>query len=598
VIGDALVCDADLGQALLHARLLQDLGLDAIVARDGKEALERIDACPPALLVTELSLPYADGFAVLRALRARASADRSPALVVSAFRTLRDDAALLAGQLGISAVLSKAASTAELRDAFTQVWAGRPVRVLAAAPDDEIERRRVAAVEKQELLEDDPFDARLEALVRRTAQELAVPVAYLSVMLADRQWFKAHVGMPASIAQVPTPRPLSFCTHVVDARAALVVPDARAHPAFVKHPLVVRGLVRSYAGAPLIAPSGDVLGTLCILSPELLALGTDKVEALESLAQVAAGELEVRAQLRRQRERPHAPLAHLESVLDGLDSGVLLMGADGRVAYLNQAVLRFTGLPYETIAASNHAEWISLSAKLHAHPDELLRRTRGLGPGPFCLCLEYEAKLPVRRWFRWVARPVVLPEPEASEASGATIVGQLNVFTDITAEKDLAIERERLARTDALTGLVNRRGGEWAIAREVARRQRGDRPLAFALVDIDQFKRINDEQGHAIGDQILVDLARVLEAHVRGSDLAIRWGGEEFLLVLPETDAEQARAAAERVRAAVEALDRQVTVSVGVCAMAANETSNRAISRADAALYEAKRAGRNRVELA
>jgi diguanylate cyclase (GGDEF)-like protein len=195
-----------------------------------------------------------------------------------------------------------------------------------------------------------------------------------------------------------------------------------------------------------------------------------------------------------------------------------------------------------------------------------------------------------RRELRWTAKPLRL------EAE----VALLELFADITAEVDLARERELLARTDWLTGLVNRRGGAEAIAREVARARRMGSSLCFALFDIDNFKQVNDVHGHPTGDDVLKEIARVLLGALRGSDLAVRWGGDELLVLLPAIPEAGARVFAERVRKRLAALDvkglPRVTVSGGVAELGKFEDVSVAIKRADARLYEAKGEGRNRVK--
>ncbi len=162
-------------------------------------------------------------------------------------------------------------------------------------------------------------------------------------------------------------------------------------------------------------------------------------------------------------------------------------------------------------------------------------------------------------------------------------------------------ELARQARHDALTGLLNRRAGDEHLAREVARHRRHGQPLALALADIDHFKQVNDRHGHAAGDAVLRDVAAVLQRQCRSSDVVVRMGGEEFLVLMPQTDAAGARAAAEKLRAAVQAQAMQVpvTLSLGVAVdVQAYAQVEAALDVADQALYAAKRGGRNRVELA
>jgi diguanylate cyclase (GGDEF)-like protein len=167
-----------------------------------------------------------------------------------------------------------------------------------------------------------------------------------------------------------------------------------------------------------------------------------------------------------------------------------------------------------------------------------------------------------------------------------------------TQERFTALSR--LALTDPVTSLANRRGGEEALAREVSRARRGGSPLSLVLFDIDHFKNINDQAGHAVGDRVLRGISDILSASQRGSDLAMRWGGEEFLVLLPDVGLAGARAFAERVRENVQNLTvgetGRITVSAGVAELQPDEEAAAALARADASLYRAKAAGRNRVE--
>jgi diguanylate cyclase (GGDEF)-like protein len=161
---------------------------------------------------------------------------------------------------------------------------------------------------------------------------------------------------------------------------------------------------------------------------------------------------------------------------------------------------------------------------------------------------------------------------------------------------------ERLALTDPLTGLSNRRAGERALERETARARRALSPFSVALLDLDDFKEINDLHGHAVGDDVLVRVSQVLTSSFRASDLAVRWGGDEFLILLPDVTLEGAVVFAERARMRVEALifpDRgRLTMSAGIVQLSLHEDPYTAIARADSELYEAKRSGRNRVSSA
>ena len=157
----------------------------------------------------------------------------------------------------------------------------------------------------------------------------------------------------------------------------------------------------------------------------------------------------------------------------------------------------------------------------------------------------------------------------------------------------------RLALTDRLTGLSNRHAGERALERDAARARRAGSPFSLALLDLDNFKQVNDRYGHAVGDEILRRVSQVLASTFRASDLAVRWGGDEFLVLLPDVAAKGATIFAERARLQIETLTfsgGNVTISGGVVEMGKDESPRDALARADAQLYEAKHAGRNRVK--
>ena len=200
-------------------------------------------------------------------------------------------------------------------------------------------------------------------------------------------------------------------------------------------------------------------------------------------------------------------------------------------------------------------------------------------------------------------------EPLAFDARALDALSEtgrrLALELDLSRERVDSHERftalSRLALTDPVTALANRRGGEEALAREVARARRTGAPLSLVLFDIDRFKNINDHAGHAVGDRVLRGISEILSASQRGSDLAMRWGGEEFLVLLPDVGLAGARIFAERVRENVQNLTvadaGRITVSAGVSELVGDEDPAVALARADANLYRAKAGGRNRVEV-
>jgi diguanylate cyclase (GGDEF)-like protein len=197
------------------------------------------------------------------------------------------------------------------------------------------------------------------------------------------------------------------------------------------------------------------------------------------------------------------------------------------------------------------------------------------------------------------------------KAAARILIANRRLQRDLSAaQKEIQQQRQEVAslaaeaRTDTLTGLPNRRSLNEDLARRFDQWRRHQIPLSLLMVDVDHFKKLNDAHGHQTGDQVLRLVAQSLRKTLRQMDIAARFGGEEFAVLLPGTRLKDATTVAERMRAAVAAADLQcagkqlsVTVSLGLASVIADETAEDLIKRADDALYAAKAAGRNRAFL-
>lgn len=269
---------------------------------------------------------------------------------------------------------------------------------------------------------------------------------------------------------------------------------------------------------------------------------------------------------------------HLGEVLPGTSSEVLVSPSDARAVHCE--ALR-----------TGEAVWRG-------------GRAGGAEPGPPCTACAETGR-----------RSLCTPLRTGATAIGAVVVGArrtgdidersirqaLGQAAPVLANlRNLAVAEER-ASTDALTGLPNRREVEHALDRMAADAVRTVRPLAAVMLDVDRFKEINDRWGHVRGDAVLVEVAAVLRTSVRPKDFVGRAGGEEFVLLLPSTDREEAAHVAEAVRAAVarepfEGLDGGVTASLGIAVFPDDcDDVTRLLALADRAMYYAKERGRNRV---
>lgn len=173
--------------------------------------------------------------------------------------------------------------------------------------------------------------------------------------------------------------------------------------------------------------------------------------------------------------------------------------------------------------------------------------------------------------------------------------------TKVTELLDVFSNLNEMASTDKLTGISNRQQVEQQLLNEILRAERYGIPLAMIMFDIDHFKKVNDTFGHEAGDKVLQDIVFLVERTIRAIDHFGRWGGEEFIVILPETDLAGAQAAAEKIRRVVSehafSVAGQITVSLGVASWSKDQTIDTLFRQVDKALYKAKESGRNRVEL-
>jgi two-component system cell cycle response regulator len=305
---------------------------------------------------------------------------------------------------------------------------------------------------------------------------------------------------------------------------------------------------------------------------------------------IDVAELAARVQAARRLVELHADLdrsrSYLAAVIEHLDHGAMLADSQDHIVCANPALARLFATTLEDTVGRTRADYLRAHAHRFSDADEFLRAIQ-VEAGPSRRG-DFEITLPERRVLRWMSLPVTL-------AGGA---GLMDYFQDVTSEVDQQRAQEHLARTDPLTGLANRRGFAEAAEREVSRASRTGSPLSAVLFDIDHFKRVNDLHGHQTGDRVIQHVARCLTESARCTDVVARWGGEELIALLPDTEVRGARRFAERVRAAVaRAADDlpYVTVSAGVAQRDGSETIHDAVARADARLYDAKASGRDAV---
>lgn len=304
----------------------------------------------------------------------------------------------------------------------------------------------------------------------------------------------------------------------------------------------------------------------------------------------------------------------VESTLQGLPAAIMVIDRDHRVVHWNQAMERLTGQKAEEVVGTTRtwypfykeARPVLIDLIMDMDWDGIKSYYGGQGIKHSILVdggLECEGFFEdlggVDRYLYFLAAPILDEDNR--------VVRAIETLVDLSDKRQLEDELRRLSVTDDLTGLYNQRFFYVTLAREVESSRRYGHPLSLLLLDLDHFKNYNDSYGHLEGDKVLSACAKAVQGQVRATDLACRYGGEEFVVLLPHTPLDEAMKVAERVRSAVERLEffpmqpgkglttASMTVSIGVALRRGPQNGQDLVRRADHAMYEAKAAGRNRI---
>ena len=470
-----------------------------------------------------------------------------------------------------------------------------------AAPHPADEAARLAALQDLAVL-DTPPEPEFDALVQAASIICGTPVSLISLVDAQRQWFKANHGLPGVHE---TPREQAFCAHAILQDGLFVVADTLRDDRFAGNPLVTAEAgIRFYAGAPLRLHDGQVAGTLCVIDHQPRQLDAAQRQALTCLALAAARALEGRHAGMALAQRN----AFLDTTLSAIADAVLTTDAAGQLTWMNPAAETLLGrpgtdlrgvsvdemLPLRTaspgtgwqafLAAANRGERTQLP------PDAVLDSPR---TGP--LAIEGSVS-PLRA----AGRP---PPADPATACADPSAGAVLVLRDTTEARRASSEVLHRATHDALTGLVNRAEFERRLRQLLATAHAGHAHHCALFIDLDQFKIVNDSCGHAAGDRLLQQVARMLQTSVRSSDTVARMGGDEFAVLLLNCPQAASMAMAQKIcdrleglRFATDGKRFQVGASIGLAPVGGALGDSAAVMQAaDESCYAAKEAGRNRV---
>ncbi len=454
---------------------------------------------------------------------------------------------------------------------------------------------RLAALHALAVL-DTPAEAEFDALVQVASIICGVPVSLISLVDADRQWFKAAQGLP-DLRE--TPRDLSFCAHAILQDDLFVVPDATQDARFYGNPLVTgEAGVRFYAGAPVRLRDGNVAGTLCVIDRQPRQLDASQRAALASLAVATARALEGRRAAMALAERN----AFLDTTLQAIADAVLTADGENLLTWLNPAAERLLGRNACDVTGHSIDSVLPLRS---ATQDQGWQRMLDAARRGERSRLPPDAELDRQGADAAAVAGSVSPLTDGPGPGVAAPGGVVLVLRDATAARRASSEILHRATHDALTGLVNRAEFEHRLQQRLATStgggsRQGDRAL---FIDLDHFKIVNDSCGHAAGDRLLQQFAAMLQESVRASDTVARMGGDEFAILLVQCPQQAALALAQKIcdrleqfRFTVDDKRFQVGASIGLAPVGGALADAAAVMQAaDECCYAAKEGGRNRV---
>ncbi len=629
-----LVVDDDPGIIRMLQVTLQRRGFDVLTASSGQEALELVDREPVDLVLLDIMMPGLNGLEVTRALRARPEEERVPVIILTARDTVRDKVTGL--ELGADDYMTKPFNGEEL-------VARIRVQLRLAGMDRAIRRqnRELAGLNAVAVAVGRSLDVPeiLGASLERMTEVEGVAAGAVVVWEPEREILTLAVerGLPPALRTAWYEQPLTTSPWgaIFKEPGSGLLEDLAAAPDPALR-IEAGGPYGNHACVPLSA-KGQTLGLVHLLSRAPHRFGAEEMRFFAAIGQQVGMALE-NARLYHHTQQQVSQMRalyevsssitstlELQEVLRALIERLLdLLKVDRCVVTLSDV----TGTAGEVVMGydgSKPMPWFhGIEITLDRHPE-----VRFALETKKALQIPEALQAPLLTTVRSLLAPLhvrsmlIIPLLTKDRALGVISLSSLREprhfsegdveFCQILANQAaiaiensrLFAETKRLASTDELTGLFNHRQFYLLLGQEVRRALRYGRNLSLIMLDIDYFKAYNDRYGHLAGDEALRQIARVLKTRSRDVDMVSRYGGEEFSIILPETELPQATVQAERLRVAVEdhnfsrGAEGHLTVSLGAAALAEGmDRPEQLVHRADQALYEAKAGGRNRVCLA
>jgi diguanylate cyclase (GGDEF)-like protein len=483
------------------------------------------------------------------------------------------------------------------------------------------EEQRLRSLQGLQILDTLPEED-FDDLTTLASQIVGTPIATITLIDRDRQWFKSKVGLDGD----QTSRSVAFCAHAILGDTIFEVEDATKDARFSENPLVTgHPGIRFYAGMPLRSLEGENVGTVCVIDRVPRKLDEGQRRSLKIIARQVMALMELRRVLRERevRDGERAAIQELGNLLHSclsLDearrvishsveklfpegSGAIYL--DGPNQSIMELLVKWGNAEDDDREFLRESCWALRRGRAHRvseKADDLhcLHHAQHGHPA-FCVPMMAQGKTMGVMTVVWNDRPRTESRSEWIHWLVATVADLLAVaLAGLRLREEL---RDNSIR-DPLTNLFNRRYMEETLARELHRMQRTRLPLGILTLDLDHFKQLNDTYGHGAGDAVLRASASLLQSTFRQDDIVCRTGGEEFLVILPTADAKMVLQRADELRRLIEQMQVSyrgkalpaVTLSGGAAIFPQHGTTGTELIRAaDVALYQAKERGRNQI---
>jgi diguanylate cyclase (GGDEF)-like protein/PAS domain S-box-containing protein len=476
------------------------------------------------------------------------------------------------------------------------------------APLPPNEAQRLEALQGYNVLDTLP-EQDFDDLTLLAQQVCQVPIALISLVDENRQWFKSKVG----VSHTETSLDFAFCPYaILNPDEILIVQDAQKDPRFAESPRVTGGpKIRFYAGAPLVTPDGLALGTLCVIDRVPRDLNAEQKTALRALSRIVITQLELRRTLaahRQVEEQLQSLNASLEQKVETRTAdlrisatafetheSLMITDPDGVILRVNRAFTESSGYTVEEVVGQTPRLLKSgrHNADFYRAMWETLHRT-GTWQGEI-----WDRRKNGDIYPKWLTITAV-------KGNNGVITHYVGSHIDITERKVAEEKIQHLAFYDPLTGLPNRRLLLDRLQQALASSARIGREGALLFIDLDNFKNLNDTLGHHIGDALLLQVAQRLASCIREGDTVARLGGDEFVVMLvdlseqPIEAATQTEAIGEKILTSLSqpyqlgTNEHLSTASIGATLFNDHQASiEELMKQADIAMYQAKKSGRN-----